>query len=258
MKNEFQNRGEMRVVGIPIDSLENVIRALEHHRSQISAWNTKPPVDLNEFENAASDILTIEQFLTKFNSKYSGLVLEVRDLKNSLADLNTKYSNLEDQLKTEIAKTDYLKDLLTTEIAKTDKMKLESDTQKSIIRVFDLISMYRFYVLEKIVGGNWKRFCEEYNAFKDDVEDKIRSQHDFDAFLKPFDNQLGGDGLKISLIMEVIKVRHDIAHNNVRSASEQKAFLEECSRIDFVDTKSKFIASKILPQFENIALKRIR
>ena len=101
-------------------------------------------------------------------------------------------------------------------------------------------------------------FCEKYYSFRDDVEDKIRSQHDFDAYLKPFDNQLVGDGLTISLIMEVIKDRHDIAHSNIRSASEQKAFLEECSRIDFVDAKSKFIASKILPQFENISLKRIK
>jgi len=68
----------MYTVEISIDSLENAIRALDHHRSQLSVWNnTKPPLDLNEFEKAASNILTIEQFLTEFNNKYSGLVLVI-------------------------------------------------------------------------------------------------------------------------------------------------------------------------------------
>jgi hypothetical protein len=250
-------------IGIPADSLVNVIRVLEHLRSQLNAWKTKPPPDLNEFEISASYILKTERFLTEFESDYSGLVLEVKDLRYNLADLKIKYSNLEikcsnldDRLIKEIASREQLEDRLMKEISSREQLQYESEKQKSIIRVFDLISMYRFYVLEKIVGGNWGRFCEEYNAFQDDVDDKIRSQHDFDAFLKPFDDQLA-DGLTISLIMDTIEERHEIAHSDIRSAKKQKAFLEECLRIDFVDTKSKFIASKILPQFENIALKRI-
>ena len=272
----------IRVYGgivIPMDSLANIIRALEHHRSQLSAWETKPPPDLNDFEIAASNIFKIERFLTKFDSDYFGLVLE-------------EYSNSDDLLKKEIAGRENSEDLFKKEIVSLDdlhkkliasrenefeklksiihemqhefeKLKLiihemqhESEKQKSIIRMFDLISIYRFYVVEKIVGGNWARFCREYNAFEDDVYDKIRSQHDFDAFLKPFDDQLG-DGLTISLIMDAMEDRHKIAHSSIRSASNQRAFLEECLRIDFVDTKSKFIASKILPQLKNISLKRI-
>jgi len=49
----------------------------------------------------------------------------------------------------------------------TTKEKLE--IQQSIIRAFDLIRMYRYYVVESIVGGDWGRFCEVYYRYEDNV-----------------------------------------------------------------------------------------
>ena len=110
---------------------------------------------------------------------------------------------------------------------------------------------YRFFVLKNVVGGNWGRFCEEYYAVLADVDDKIKSPEDLNAFLKPYDDQLVENDLTILQRMEVIADRR-------RSATKQRAFLDECSTFTFADTKSEFIASKILPHLKSIStLKRV-
>ena len=166
-------------------------------------------------ETAASNIFKIEQFLTKLDGDHSGLLLEVEVLKNSLVDLKSKYSNLEDLLKRETAKREQLQiDFLELKTsAESDKKAAqhESEKQKSIIRAFDLIRMYRYYFADKIVGGNWGSFCEKYYQFEDDVYHNIKPQCDFDEFLKPFDKKLV-NGLTISHIMEASDDRHAIAH----------------------------------------------
>ena len=58
--------------------------------------------------------------------------------------------------------------------------------------------------------------------------------------------------------MEVIADRHEIAHTDIRSATKQRAVLDECSTFTFADTKSEFIALKILPHLKSITtLKRM-
>jgi len=247
-------------IGLPIETLANVTLALKHHRSQLCAWKSKHPESKDELETAELNIFTIEQFLTKLDGDHSELLLEVEVLKNSLVDLKSKYSNLEDLLKRETAKREQLQidflELKTSAEADKKAAQHESEKQKSIIRAFDLIRMYRYYFAEKIVGGDWGRFCEKYYEFEDDVYRNIKPQRDFDAFLAPFDAQLV-NGLTISTIMKASDDRHAIAHANIRSAANQKAFLDECSTFDFVDCQSKLIASKILPVLEKISLKRM-
>jgi len=264
-------------IGIHIETLADLDQALEHHRSQLRAWKTKRP-EADELEIAESNIINIEKLVSKFDADNSRLLLEVEELKNSLNDLK-------DLLKKETAQRekleiDFLEFKNSAEADKNasrherEKLEIdflefknsaeadknasrhESEKQKSIIRAFDLIRMYRYYVADKIVGGNWGRFCAAYTLFEDEVSDKIKSQSDFDAFLKPFDDQLV-NGLTISLIMKVSNERHTIAHADIRSVRDQKAFLEECSTVDFVDSKSNLIASKILPELKKCSLKRI-
>ena len=57
-----------------------------------------------------------------------------------------------DALKKETASRENLEGRLKHLEHDFDEMQLECERQKSIIRVFDLIRMYRFYVLENVVG----------------------------------------------------------------------------------------------------------
>eukprot|EP01035_Chromulina_nebulosa_P029522 gene29522-39127_t len=180
MEEIIEHRGDLATrvnVEIGIGTPREIWAALEYHRSQLCVWQTKPP-SVNELKKAGSNILRIEQFLTEFNSNYSALVAEVTDLK-------LKYSYLEEALKKETASRENFEDRLEHLQHNFDEMKLQSERQTSVIRVFDLIRMYRFYVLQNVVGGDWGKFCEEYFAVTADVEDKIKSQEDLNAFLKP-------------------------------------------------------------------------
>ena len=247
-------------VSININSLTTAIQALGHHRSKFSHWKLKHPESMEEFDTAAVNIHQIEQFLTKLDGDHTGLLLEVKVLQNSLTDLKNKYSNLEDLLVRETAKREQLEqefqELKTTSAADKLAAQHESDKQKSIIRAFDLIRMYRHYYAESIVGGNWGTFCEKFYEFEEDVFQKKRTQTEFDAYLKPFDDKLVS-GLTFAQIMKLTDERHGIAHTDIRSAAKQQAFLKECSEVDFADYQSKLIASKILPQLRTVSLRRM-
>jgi len=245
---------------IKINSLKSAIQALEHHRSNFARWKLKHPESMVEFEMAALNIRQIEEYLTTIHEEHRGLLLEVKVLQNSLTLLKNKYSNLEDSLARETAMREQLEkefqDLKATSAADKLAAQHESDKQKSIIRAFDLIKMYRYYFVESIVGGNWGNFCEMFYEFEDDVFQKKRTKEEFEAYLKPFDDQLVG-GLTFAQIMELTDKRHGIAHTDIRSAVKQQAFLNECSKVDFTDPKSFLIASKILLHLRTVSLRRM-
>lgn len=244
-----------------INSLTTAIQALGHHRSRFARWKLKHPESMEEFDTAAANIHQIEQFLAKLDGDHTGLLLEVKVLRNSLTDLKNKYSKLEDSLLRETAKREQLEqefqELKSTSAADKLAAQHESDKQKSIIRAFDLIRMYRYYFAEKVVGGNWGGFCETYYQFEDDVYQGEKTQTEFDAYLKPFDDQLVS-GLTFAQIMKLTDERYEIAHTDIRSAEKQKAFLKECSEVHFTDYQSNLIASKILPELGTVLLRRMK
>jgi hypothetical protein len=228
-----------------LETLEDVVEALRHHRSRFNDWKVKHPESAADFDLAASNISAIENVLTKMMvGDHSKLLDEVKSLRKSLDEIQNK-------LQDEIRKRELLEN-------KFYIMEEEAEKQKSIMRAFDLIRMYRFYFLtETAVGMKWNLFCEAYYEWEDDVKEKqIRSQSEFDAFLKPLDDKLPS-GLSIKQMMEITENRHDIAHHNINSASNQKAFLEECANAKFVGD-ANFVASKILPELQTVKLTRMK
>jgi len=254
---------------LEVEELKNSLNDLKDLLKKETAQREKLEIDFLEFKNSAEadknasrhEREKLEIDFQKFKNSAEAdknasrherekLEIDFHEFKNSAeADKNASRHERE---KLEI---DFLEFKNSAEADK-NASRHESEKQKSIIRAFDLIRMYRYYVADKIVGGNWGRFCAAYTLFEDEVSDKIKSQSDFDTFLKPFDDQLV-NGLTISLIMKVSNERHTIAHADIRSVRDQKAFLEECSTVDFVDSKSNLIASKILPELKKCSLKRI-
>lgn len=247
------------VVGIKIDSLKTAVTALEHHRKKFAHWKLRHPQSAQEFQIAAENIRQIEQYLTHLDHDHSDLLIEVKVLRNSLAELKTKSSNLEDLLMRESAKRERLEqEFEEFKIASvTEKLAAERETERkeSIIKAFDLIRMYRFYYAESIVG-DWKKFCEQFYKFEDEVFHGRKTQSEFDAFLKPFDDQLVS-GLSFAQIMKMTDERHAIAHTDIRSAANQKAFLEECSVTNFADVQANSIACKVIPELQKISLRRM-
>jgi chromosome segregation ATPase len=180
-KNKHIHDSETLAVLSKDNSLTTAIQALGHHRSKIVHWKLKHPESMEEFDTAALNIHQIEQFLTKLDGDHTGLLLEVKVLQNSLTDLKNKYSNLEDLLVRETAKREQLEqefqELKTTSAADKLAAQHESDKQKSIIRAFDLIRMYRHYYAESVVGGNWGNFCEKFYEFEQDVFQKKKNSN---------------------------------------------------------------------------------
>ena len=237
-------------VGIGINSLATAIQALRHHKSQFAAWKLKHPTSAEEFSTAADNILQIERFLTKLDADHTDLLGEVKSqlsLQDNLNDLKSKYSTLE--LRHSTLELEFREFKLTS--------AAESEKQKSIIRAFDLIRMYRKYYAEDIVGGDWGSFCEEFYRREEDVYLGNITQSEFDAYLKPFDDRLE-DGLTFAQIMKLTGDRHEIANTYIRSSSNQQAFLAECSKVEFnMEFQSDLIASKILPALKTVSLRRM-
>jgi hypothetical protein len=252
------------VVGVQIDTLDKAIMAIAHHQSLVSAWKVKYPESMSEFALAVSNIDKILLFLRSFKIEHTQLLVEVNFLKSSLYDLKLKHLHLEYRLLRETVMREQLEkkidDLKKASDADRQNAQLESDKQKSIIRAFDLIKMYQHYIVEPIVlntfRGPWGRFCEKYYEMEEDVFNGLLTQSDFDNFLRPYDDQLVG-GMTILKIMKTSDDRHAIAHHDIRSSSKQKAFLNECASVAFVDPASSFIASSILPELAKVSLHRI-
>jgi hypothetical protein len=187
---------------------------------------------------------------------HSELLVEVNVLKTSLTDLKTKHFHLEDQLLREKAMIEQLEKRFEELKIKTDADHLESEKRKPLVHMFNLIRMYRKYYVEGIVG-DWGRFCETYYKKEEDVFHRRIIQSDFDAYLKTFHEQLVS-GITMSMIMKISDDRHAIAHHDIRSAANQQAFLTECATIDFIDSTSKNIALKLLPELAKVSLSRMK
>ena len=176
-------------------------------------------------------------------------LLELKVLQSSVA-------NKHDVLMRETAKIKKeIQEFQMTLAADKQAAHHESEKQQSIIRAFDLIRMYRFYYAVDIVGGNWEDFCEKYYEFEDEIFEGKRTQAEFDAYLKPFNDQLVS-GLTFAQIIKITYERQNITHINC--AAKQQAFLKECSEVVFADFQSNLIAAKILPELQHVSLKRMK
>jgi archaellum component FlaC len=233
-----------------IDTLDKAIQALYFHKNQFSHWKSKHPESESDFTEAKSNIASIMSFLRRFKNEHSKLLDEVDLLRQGLDDLKDELLREKERRKQLESRFDKLK-------RKADADHLELEKQKSIIRAIDIIRMYRKYYVDAIVGEDWGRFCEDYYAREEDVFYGKQTQSDFDAYLKTFDDHLV-DGVSMSMIMKMSDDRHAIAHHDIRSAHKQQEFLTECDAVDFIDSDSKIIASRVLPELKKVRLSRMK
>jgi len=259
----------------PIDSLDNAIITIDHIKSELKKLkhtsNNSELEIIKSFELAESYIKTARSFLLK--SEYAKLSSEVDSLNTQIVELKKQNEDLEKKIETLNKETQTLisKNLnLTKEIdnLKSDNYNLSNELGKvtmtlntlveneakktSLMLIFDLITLYRFYVVNNIF--DWNQFTDDVHGWMDDIKDKTKEQADFDEWLATYATIL--QGVDVLELIEKSRNSHCLAHTAISSVTDQKDFIEYCENFNFTGDDVKRLASQLLPILKQQKLKR--
>jgi hypothetical protein len=116
-----------------------------------------------------------------------------------------------------------------------------------------MFNFYRTTTVVQAVGiATFKDFTSAYADKRLLVTDEEMMTVEFNAWLKPFRDQLGD--VDIEQVIRVSQTCHDFAHSDIISKRNQEKFLSFC-KFDFGVCKD--LELKIIAQLETVKLKRI-
>ena len=257
-----------------IDDVENVSNKILKVSATITSWNAHHPSPIEIFEVTCQ--------LDDCADKVAALVVENKSLQSQI-------ENLRKQLSVEIQRRERLEKRVSVEIERLEKrvsveikgreqlkkevcdLKLASSDSKlaisiletrekeseALLKLYDLCNMFNYYSTKPAVKAagfsSYQEFVSKYLENEACVEDGDMTKDDFNLWLKPVRDALGG--IDIGQVISACQARHDIAHVNLRSKVSQEKFLLFCNRFDF-GSHNEF-ASRLIEHLSTVHIKRM-
>jgi len=131
--------------------------------------------------------------------------------------------------------------LSTKEAARAQE--LAAAKKESLMMTFDLVRMFRFYYLPK--SWKWRDLAKQCAQFETDITDGVKTDQDFTAFLKPFQDKVHTT-VSLRDIMKQTNNRYAVAHNQITNVESQEDFLDICAKFQFQDAEVQTLANSLM------------
>jgi hypothetical protein len=131
--------------------------------------------------------------------------------------------------------------LSTKEAARAQE--LAAAKKESLMITFDLVRMFRFYYLPK--SWKWRDLAKQCAQFETDITDGVKTNQDFTAFLKPFQDKVHAT-VSLRDIMKQTNNRYAVAHNQITNVESQEDFLDICAKFQFQDAEVQTLANSLM------------
>jgi hypothetical protein len=121
--------------------------------------------------------------------------------------------------------------------------ELAAAKKESLMMTFDLVRMFRFYYLPK--SWKWRDLAKQCAQFETDITDGVKTNQDFTAFLKPFQDKVHAT-VSLRDIMKQTNNRYAVAHNQITNVESQEDFLDICAKFQFQDAEVQTLANSLM------------
>ena len=138
--------------------------------------------------------------------------------------------------------------------SKVAGLTTDKNMQSALLMMHDLIALYRFYVLPDT--PRWGDIIKQAIDAQDKLEDDEMSADDFEKSRVDLNNSLGLDDVDVFDLIRVSKTRNGMAHEEIGSAANQKAFLEKCASVTDFPEMFDDLRTKLLQRLSKVTLKR--
>ena len=190
----------------------------------------------------------LEKALEQVIEQKQILRCEVKSLKEELQGMKSLKTELRSEVKSLKEELQGMKSLVT-----------ESKRQASLLKLFDLCSMYNYYVtiplLSQLGYAGWTDFVEKFKDTRADVKDGLVSEAVFDQMKLSINASLGG--IDIESVVNCVPDGFAVEVADLRSIKDQEHFLSQCQQYPFSPEMSSF-ADALIRQLLEVPLKRMK
>lgn len=181
---------------------------------------------INQLENHKDLHVVVPNMDNVINNIFSSEQLreEVMKLNQEVFQLMEKNENLGKNVLFLMEENKDLKSRLST-------LEEKETLRDALLETSDLATLYVRYIVEPLLpqfSNNtmvvWRDFTDEYYRLKDNAEDSVISEQDFDNWINSLQNQLSVD---LSDLVSFSCIRNSEVHREIRSATNQKIFIQE-------------------------------
>ena len=259
-------------IEMEITSISTLIECFHLHREKVRGWTTRYPQD-DEISSGLTNCSAMISFLEQFRDNESAsLLVQVEGLRSRIQGYEEKVNSLERKLDAETNARMTLESnfesffeeaaraqelarlaLLALEL-KFESFKLSTKEaaraqelaaakKESLMITFDLVRMFRFYYLPK--SWKWRDLAKQCAQFETDITDGVKTDQDFTAFLKPFQDKVHAT-VSLRDIMKQTNNRYAVAHNQITNVESQEDFLDICAKFQFQDAEVQTLANSLM------------
>ena len=238
-------------IEMEITSISTLIECFHLHREKVRGWTTRYPQD-DEISSGLTNCSAMISFLEQFRDNESAsLLVQVEGLRSRIQGYEEKVNSLERKLDAEtnarLTLELHFKELelnfesFFEEAARAQE--LAAAKKESLMMTFDLVRMFRFYYLPK--SWKWRDLAKQCAQFETDITDGVKTDQDFTAFLKPFQDKVHAT-VSLRDIMKQTNNRHAVAHNQITNVESQEDFLDICAKFQFQDAEVQTLANSLM------------
>jgi hypothetical protein len=138
--------------------------------------------------------------------------------------------------------------------SKVAGLTTEKNMQSALLMMHDLVALYRFYFLPDT--PRWSDIIKQAMDARGKLDDDEISADDFEITRVALNSSLGLDDVDVFDLIHVSKMRNGMAHEDVGSAKNQKAFLEKCASVTDFPEMFDDLRTKLLQRLSKVTLKR--
>jgi len=266
-------------IEMEITSMSTLIECFHLHREKVRGWTTRYPQD-DEISSGLTNCSAMISFLEQFRDNESAsLLVQVEGLRSRIQGYEEKVNSLERKLDAEtnarMTLELHFKELelnfesffeeaaRAQELARLALLALElkfesfklstkeaaraqelvAAKKESLMMTFDLVRMFRFYYLPK--SWKWRDLAKQCAQFETDITDGVKTDQDFTAFLKPFQDKVHTT-VSLRDIMKQTNNRYAVAHNQITNVESQEDFLDICAKFQFQDAEVQTLANSLM------------
>jgi hypothetical protein len=246
---------------------ENISDKMSKLSATIKSWNTRHPSSTEIFEityqldDCADDVAalvienkTLQSQIENLRIQLSVEISRRERLEKQVRDLRLEHEMDISVLKNKVQDSEARLNESEARLNESETRQKESD---ALLKLFDLCYMFNFYTTKPAVTGagfsSNKDFVSTYTENKALVLDGDLTENDFNLWLKPVRDALGG--IDIEQLISVCRARHAIAHVDLGAKVSQQKFLLLCKSFDF-GSHNEF-ASRIIEHLSTVPLKRM-
>ena len=138
--------------------------------------------------------------------------------------------------------------------SKVAGLTTDKNMQSALLMMHDLVALYRFYFFPDT--PRWSDIIKQAMDAQGKLDDDEMSADDFEIARVALNSSLGLDDVDVFDLIHVSKMRNGMAHEDVGSAKNQKAFLEKCASVTDFPEMFDDLCTKLLQRLSKVTLTR--